>query len=114
MNRLDRIAKEYLAAREVIANALQEFGTFSPVARVRAEAILARLAAHDPPILLEMEEAEVDEYYDGPFCYKCRRPVDINNGRVLRPGGCIWLCDFCAAAAEHASDAQREQRRCYL
>ena len=56
MNQLDRIAKEWLAARDVIANALRDWGV--PQADARAEAIIARLAAHKPPILLDMEEPD--------------------------------------------------------
>ena len=56
MNQLDHIAREWLAARNIISDALQEWGTVSPVATVRAEAIIARLASHKPPILLEMEK----------------------------------------------------------
>ena len=64
MNQLDRIAKEYLAAVGVVSAALKEFyrrDLFRPGmdADTMAEAILARLAAHKPPILLEMED-------DGP------------------------------------------------
>jgi hypothetical protein len=55
MNQLDRIATEWLAARDVIAAALLEWGTTKAASVVRAEAIIARLAAHDPPILLEMD-----------------------------------------------------------
>jgi hypothetical protein len=57
VNQLDRIAKEWLAAREVIAAALGQWYGGSPERlSARAEAIIARLAAHDPPILLEMED----------------------------------------------------------
>lgn len=59
--KLDRIAKEWLAARQITADALREWGTTPAAADVRAEAILARLAAHDPPILLEMQEAEPEK-----------------------------------------------------
>ena len=57
MNQLDRIAKEWLAARQVIATALGEWYGGSPERlQAKADAIIARLAAHDPPILLEMSE----------------------------------------------------------
>jgi len=59
---LNRIAAEWLAARDVIAGCLVDI-TANP--QHRAEAIIARLAAHDPPILLEMQEAE------GPVCHVC-------------------------------------------
>jgi hypothetical protein len=58
MNQLDRIAKEWLAARFVISLALSEWGI--PQADARAEAIIARLASHDPPILLEMQDKEAE------------------------------------------------------
>ena len=61
MNQLDQVAKEYLAAVEVISKALRDFhrmGLFRPGmdADTMAEAIIARLAKHEPPILLEMQE----------------------------------------------------------
>ena len=55
---LKRKAAVWRAARDVIAAALVEWGTTPAAADARAEAIIARLAAHDPPILLEMEEQE--------------------------------------------------------
>jgi hypothetical protein len=59
MNQLDRIAKEYLAARRIIATALGEWYGGSPERlNAKAEAIIARLAAHDPPILLDMQDEE--------------------------------------------------------
>jgi hypothetical protein len=62
---LNRIAAEWLAARRVIYGALVEWGASANEAEARAEAIIARLAAHDPPILLEMQEAE------GVVCHVC-------------------------------------------
>ena len=59
MNQLDCIATEWIAARETISTALRRFG-LNDCGR-KAEAILARLAAHDPPILLEMERPGDDE-----------------------------------------------------
>jgi hypothetical protein len=56
MTQLDRIAKEWEAAVSVIRSALHEWGV--PQSQARAEAIIARLAAHNPPILLEMEEPD--------------------------------------------------------
>ena len=54
---LKRIATEWLAARDVISNALCEWGMAQAGEAERtAEAIIARLAAHDPPILLEMQD----------------------------------------------------------
>jgi len=63
MNQLDIIAKEWIAARQVIATALGEWYGGSPDRlNQRAEAIIARLAAHKPPILLDMEiESEKGE-----------------------------------------------------
>ena len=60
MNQLERIANEWLAAKKIIADALRDFyrrqlfrtGFDSDT---MAEAIIARLASHDPPILLQME-----------------------------------------------------------
>jgi hypothetical protein len=54
MNQLDRIHREWLAARAVIAEALREWGVWD--SENRAEAIIARLTAHNPPILLEMQD----------------------------------------------------------
>lgn len=61
---LIRIHKEWLAACGVISEALRDFyrrglfrGGFD--ADTMAEAIIARLARHDPPILLDMQEEEV-------------------------------------------------------
>jgi hypothetical protein len=56
MTQLDNIAKEWRAARDVIQQALAEWDVQQ--SQARAEAIIARLAAHKPPILLEMEEAD--------------------------------------------------------
>ncbi len=53
MNDLDRVGREWLAAQTVIATALREWGVEWP--DPRASAIIARLAAHDPPILLDMQ-----------------------------------------------------------
>jgi len=58
VNQLDRINREWTAARDVIAECLREWGTTTAASVVRAEAIIARLASHKPPILLEMEEEE--------------------------------------------------------
>jgi hypothetical protein len=59
MNQLDRIAKEWLAARRIIATALGEWYGGSPEKlNRRAEAIIARLANNEPPILLEMQDEE--------------------------------------------------------
>ena len=61
MNQLARIANEYDEAKHIIASALSEWGMVQHGAEAErtAAAIIARLAAHDPPILLEMQESEV-------------------------------------------------------
>lgn len=61
MNRLDRIAKEWIAARDTIADFLFESGMDRERAEILAEAIIARLAAHNPPILLSMEATDDDD-----------------------------------------------------
>ena len=63
MNHLDQVAKEYLAAVEVISEALRDFqrrGIIRPGMSTDAiaMAIIARLAKHEPPILLEMQECK--------------------------------------------------------
>ena len=64
---LDRIAAEWLAARNVIAQALDELVAISLREKVTAgralyerwaSAIIARLASHQPPITLEMQPKE--------------------------------------------------------
>jgi hypothetical protein len=114
MTQLDRIAKEWRAAREVIASALGEWYGGSPDRlQQRAAAIIARLAAHNPPILLEMEEADEpdqDEDYTGPVCSHCRKPVNAHNGIITSGLRQTWLCDSCAAAAEMKRDGEREER----
>ena len=58
VNQLDRIATEYREAIGVIYTALVEWGVSANQAETRAAAIIARLASHDPPILLEMQPKE--------------------------------------------------------
>jgi hypothetical protein len=57
MKSQDRVAHEWLAARRVIAAALDEImpGDMERAER-NASAIIDRLANHDPPILLEMQD----------------------------------------------------------
>ncbi len=53
---LSRIASKWLEARNVIADALMELIPMTRPAAFRiAEAIIARLAHHKPPILIEMQ-----------------------------------------------------------
>ena len=54
MNQLDMIAREYLEAQRVIETALREWGMSCP--KSRAQDIIARLAEHRPPILLDMQD----------------------------------------------------------
>jgi hypothetical protein len=51
----ESIAHEWLAARNIIADFLQEMRPLLPrdLHKRNAAAIIARLAAHEPPILLE-------------------------------------------------------------
>jgi hypothetical protein len=51
---LSAVAKQHAAAVKIIADALAEFGLNEPVwvADNYARAIIARLANHEPPILL--------------------------------------------------------------
>ena len=62
MNQLDHISTEYRESVSVIAAALTEWGMvqYGSEAERTAEAIIARLAAHDPPILLEMQDKETE------------------------------------------------------
>lgn len=108
MNQLARIDAEYRAARLVIYRVLVEAGASPNNAEAWAEAILASLAAHNPPILLQMEEVEPDEEYDGPVCSKCRMKPEEGFGYSLCGGQ--WLCDDCAAAQEREWDRKREER----
>jgi hypothetical protein len=141
MTQLDRIAKEWLAARNVIATALGEWYGGSPqMTESRATAIIARLASHDPPILLSMDDGEpdqdgpvchvcgerspdcidrdgvpacpqcADQDYTGPVCSHCREPVNSHNGTITSGLRQTWLCDSCAAAAEREWDRKREER----
>jgi hypothetical protein len=52
---LNAVTSEWLSARNVISDTLQRYGMPSAVAHARAASIIARLAKHDPPILLEMQ-----------------------------------------------------------
>ena len=56
MNQLDRIHREYNAARKVIADALREWYGHERRPEARAEELIFRLSEHNPPILLEMED----------------------------------------------------------
>jgi hypothetical protein len=51
--------------------------------------------------------AEPDQDYTGPVCKKCRKQVSAMNATQ---GFNDWLCDSCAAAAEHEWDRRREER----
>ncbi len=59
--RLAAYAKEYLAARLVIAGVIKELRpTFTDeTAGSYAECIIARLASHDPPLLIGSDDVEL-------------------------------------------------------
>lgn len=59
-NDMNRIAAEWLAARQVIMDCLQQLRPDLSRASLEhnAAAIIARLASHDPPILLTMHDGE--------------------------------------------------------
>jgi len=68
VSQLQQIATEYFAAVGVISESLREFERqglcwFRPSAdpAEMAAAIIARLASHDPPILLDMQGAEAKQ-----------------------------------------------------
>lgn len=74
MNQLDS------EARRIIATALGEwYGGPPKLLQQMAEAIIARLADHKPPILLEMDEAEAEVEDTGPVCKKCRKQASAIN-----------------------------------
>lgn len=58
---LDAAAAQWLAAREVIVKFLAEFGQAEQRAQHNAAALIARLANHDPPILLVYANEIKDE-----------------------------------------------------
>ena len=67
---MESIAKEWLAARKVIADAAVEAQI--PIESNRfAEAVIARLANHKPPILLEMEGDSLQQWLEGEFRDAC-------------------------------------------
>ena len=51
---LNKVASEWLMARRVISDAAIEAGVLVSRADAFAEAVIARLAAHEPPIVLEV------------------------------------------------------------
>ncbi len=56
---LDQVAREWLAARDCIRDALFDADVCNKELAERiAEVVIARLASHDPPILLEMQKEE--------------------------------------------------------
>ncbi len=55
MMSMDAVAREWLAARKIIGNSAIEAGIKVADANRFAEAVIARLAHHDPPILLDMD-----------------------------------------------------------
>ncbi len=61
---MEAIAREWLISRNVIRQALMEMGQPLDIAERNAAAIIARLASHDPPILLEMQ-ADLGHYACG-------------------------------------------------
>ena len=56
-DQLQRVAEEWVTARDVIAEVLIQYAHVTEArGRRLAEAIIARLAANKPPILLEIEK----------------------------------------------------------
>lgn len=82
MNQLDQISPAWLVSRNVIASALSEWGMVQAGAESErtAEAIIARLASHKPPILLEA--------YRGDSISGLGVPIGVNdrNGKPIHIG----------------------------
>jgi Zn finger protein HypA/HybF involved in hydrogenase expression len=89
MSQLDRITKESLAAREIIATAIGEWYGGSPKRlQARAEAIIARLSNHKPPILLEIEDEKGDWK-----CEKCGGQMEMFTADLDRCRDCGYQRD---------------------
>lgn len=67
---LATIAREWKAARTVISRAAAEAGVQQPDGF--AEAVIARLASHNPPILLEMDSSEPNDGHADQSRYAAR------------------------------------------
>lgn len=79
MNQTERIVSEWSAARSVIAGVLRRHSN----AEAEAEAIIAALAAHYPPILLSMEHSDADTDEPTKVRYGLLASRLIDTGREL-------------------------------
>ncbi len=73
---MDAIAKEWLMARKIISDALYELGVNQPIST--AEAVIARLGSHSPPILLQVTPPEIEtltDWLEGEFRAACANDV---------------------------------------